>query len=131
MIDLGPLEMQVLGLLDGAEPQSVADLRARVGKKLAYTTVMTVLARLHKKGLVVRVKDGPRFLYSAGARAPKVKGGIMSRVRQALFPDAGGSRERPLLALLEEEPLTQGELRELREAIDRRLANASAKTKAK
>jgi predicted transcriptional regulator len=130
MIDLGPLEMQVLGLLDGAEPQSVADLRARVGKKLAYTTVMTVLARLHKKGLVVRVKDGPRFLYSPGARAPKVKGGIMSRVRQALFPDAtGNQRERPLLALVEEEPLTDGELRELREAIDRRLANAKAKSK--
>ena len=57
MVELGPLEMRILGFLDGAEPQSVADLRARLGNELAYTTVMTVLSRLHDKGLVVRVKE--------------------------------------------------------------------------
>ena len=118
MVELGPLEMRVLGLLDGADPQSVADLRARLGSKLAYTTVMTVLSRLHEKGLVVRVKDGNRYLYSPAARAPKVKDGILGRVRRALFP---GEEARPLAALLEEEELSQSELRALRDVIDRRL----------
>lgn len=117
-MDLGPLEMRVLGLLDAGEPQSVGDLRARLGGKLAYTTVMTVVTRLHKKGVVVRVKDGNRFLYSPASRAPKVKGGILSRIRRALFP---GGDARPLVALLEEEELSAEDLRALREVIDRKL----------
>jgi len=118
MVDLGPLEMRVLGLLDGSDPQSVADLRARLGNELAYTTVMTVLSRLHDKGLVVRVKDGQRFLYSPASRAPKVKGGILARVRRALFPNGD---VRPLLALVEQEDLSPEDLRALREVIDRKL----------
>jgi predicted transcriptional regulator len=121
MVDVGPLEMRVLGLLDGREPQSVADLRARLGGEHAYTTVMTVLTRLHKKGLVAREKDGARFLYSPASKAPKLKGGILARVRRALFPDGDA---RPLLALLEEEQLSQDDLRALREVIDRRLETA-------
>lgn len=117
-MELGPLEMRVLGLLDGQKPQSVAELRTKLGGQHAYTTVMTVLSRLHDKGLVAREKDGARFLYSPASRAPKVKGGIMARVRKALFPDGDA---RPLLALLEEEELSKDDLRALREVIDRRL----------
>lgn len=124
MVDLGPLEMRVLGLLDGSEPLSVADLRARLGNKLAYTTVMTVLSRLHDKGLVSRVKEGNRFLYLPASRAPKVKGGIFSRVRRALFP---GGDARPLLALLEEEELSADDLKALRDVIDRKLRGGKAK----
>ena len=123
MVDLGPLEMSVLGLLGGHEPQSVAELRARLDRKLAYTTVMTVLARLHKKGVVVRVKDGNRYRYAQAMRAPEVKSGILSRVRRALFP---GGDARPLLALLEEEELSREDLRALRAVIDRRLEGRMA-----
>ncbi len=117
-MDLGPLEMRILGLLDGSEPQSVSDLRSRLGNKLAYTTVMTVLSRLHEKGVVVRTKNGNRFLYSPASRAPKVKGGIFNRVRRSLFPDGDA---RPLLALIEEEELSRDDLRALRKLIDRKL----------
>ncbi len=122
--ELGPLEMEVLGLFDAGSPASVAELRGRLKKKLAYTTVMTVVARLHAKGLLVREKEGPRFLYSPAARAPAVKGGIFARMRRALFPDGD---VRPLVALVEEEDaLSDGELRELRAAIDRRLREGGA-----
>ena len=118
MVELGPLEMRVLGLLDGTEPHSVADLRSQLGTSLAYTTVMTVLSRLHKKGLVVRRKEGHRFLYWSAPWAPKVKGGIFDRMRRALFPNG---EARPLIALLEQEDLSQEDLRALRDVIDRRL----------
>ena len=48
-MDLGPLEMRVLGLLSPGEAASVAQVRGRLeveGHGLAYTTVMTVLTRL-------------------------------------------------------------------------------------
>jgi predicted transcriptional regulator len=118
---LGPLEMRVLGLLDGAEPvpvQAIQQELERGGHDLAYTTVMTVLARLHDKGLVVRTKEGRRYLYRLGKRAPAVTQGILARVQRALFP---GDRTRPILALLEDDALSADELRALRRKIDERL----------
>jgi len=115
---LGPLEMQVLGLLDGVEPMAVATLRDRLaaaGHDLAYTTVMTVLVRLHKKGLVQRKKDGARYLYARSGRAASVSAGLLTRVRRALFQ---GDRTAPIAALLEDESLSVDELRGLRRMID-------------
>jgi predicted transcriptional regulator len=117
-MDLGPLEMEVLGLLDREHPRSVSELRARLGKKLAYTTVMTVLNRLHQKGVVVRSKDGNRYLYAPAARAGSVADGIFSRMRRALFHS---DKARPILALLEDEDLSDEDLRALKSAINRRM----------
>src|SRR4029079_3616436 len=115
---VGPLEMRVLGLLGGAEPTSVLDIQsalARSGHALAYTTVMTVLGRLHDKGLVLRTRDGRRYLYRLAKRAPAVTHGIVSRIQRALFP---GDRARPILALLEDDALSEKDLRALRRKID-------------
>ena len=51
--------MEVLGLVDKAGPTDVAGIQtllARKGSALAYTTVMTVLSRLHEKGALAREK---------------------------------------------------------------------------
>ena len=118
---LGPLEMRVLSLLRGGEPLPVGALRdalAQEGSELAYTTVMTVLSRLHKKGLLKRKREGNRYLYSPAASAPRVLGGILTRVRKAL---SASDRAAPLLTLLEHEEFSADELRALRRAIDEKL----------
>lgn len=33
-------------------------------REIAYTTVMTTVARLYEKGFLTRVRDGKRYLYS-------------------------------------------------------------------
>lgn len=112
--------MRVLGLL-GSEPASVQEIQsalARSGHDLAYTTVMTVLGRLHEKGLVARAKEGRRYLYRLGRRAPSVSRGIVARIQRALFPS---DRTRPILALLEDDTLSDEDLRALRRKIDERL----------
>ncbi len=45
---------------------AVSDVLAVLEKQreIAYTTVMTTVARLHEKGLLIREKDGRRYLYS-------------------------------------------------------------------
>lgn len=119
--ELGPLEMRVLGLLDGAGAspvQAIQELLRRSGSDLAYTTVMTVLVRLHEKGLVVRTKEGRRYLYSLGRRAPSVTQGIVARIQKTLFQR---DRTRPILALLDDEELSEEELLALRRKIDDRL----------
>lgn len=55
-------------LLWGSDvPQSVADVQAELGKErtLAYTTVMTVLDRLAKKGLARRERVDRAWQYEA------------------------------------------------------------------
>ncbi len=61
---LGPLEVQVMEILWGAGERSVRDVVERLDRKLAYTTVMTTLDRLFKKGLLDRQKSERAFLYS-------------------------------------------------------------------
>lgn len=65
---LGELEAAVLGVLwSQAGALSVRDVLQKIRRKpaLAYTTVLTVLDRLHAKGLVVREKQGKAFHYAA------------------------------------------------------------------
>jgi predicted transcriptional regulator len=59
----GALEIRVLEALwasDGA--QSVRDLQPRFSG-IAYTTLMTTLDRLHRKGVLSREKSGRAFVY--------------------------------------------------------------------
>lgn len=62
----GELEQHILEVLWAAsDPMSVADVQGAVNveKSLAYTTVMTVLDRLAKKGLVTRELVGRAWRY--------------------------------------------------------------------
>jgi len=64
----GGLEREVLAVLVAAgEALTPAQVRAALGGEQAYTTVMTVLSRLHDKGLVSREKSGRAYAYTAVA----------------------------------------------------------------
>jgi predicted transcriptional regulator len=60
---LGPLEIRVMEVLWAAGESSVRDVVDKLDRKLAYTTVMTTLDRLFKKGLLARQKTDRAFLY--------------------------------------------------------------------
>jgi predicted transcriptional regulator len=63
----GMLEDEVLAVLWAKQaPLSPADVQAELGGTLAYTTVMTTLARLERKGLATRRRQGRGFLYAPG-----------------------------------------------------------------
>ncbi|MGP3690388.1 BlaI/MecI/CopY family transcriptional regulator [Streptomyces sp. IBSNAI002] len=58
----GELESQVLAVLGRApRPVNAAWVQERLPGDLAYTTVMTILTRLHAKGAVVRERAGRSF----------------------------------------------------------------------
>jgi predicted transcriptional regulator len=61
---LGPLEMQVMNVVWSVGRCSVRDVVERLNSRLAYTTVMTTLDRLFKKGFLEREKSERAFLYS-------------------------------------------------------------------
>jgi predicted transcriptional regulator len=120
--------MEVLGVLNGAQDQSVSDIQAALkvnGHDLAYTTVMTVLVRLFKKKLVSRHKNGRQYLYNVAKQKHSSPATIFERVKTSLF---GSERLRPILGLLEsEDGLTREELEELKKVVDGQLKKRGSK----
>ncbi len=61
---LGHRECQVLEIVWADGNATVEQVSRRLPIRLAYTTVMTTLDRLFKKGLLTRVKSDRAFIYS-------------------------------------------------------------------
>ena len=61
---LGHLEECVMEILWSGGESNVRDVAEKLARPLAYTTVMTTLDRLYKKGLLARRKEERAFLYA-------------------------------------------------------------------
>ena len=88
-------------------------------REIAYTTVMTTLARLHEKGVLERSRDGKRYLYSARFSREEFLQSTARDVLRGLSSDAKG---RGAIALLVETVSSADEdvLNELERMIRRR-----------
>ena len=84
----GALESEVLAILRGAGgPLSPGEVRQRLGQmagerrdELSYSTVVTIVSRLHAKGLLARQRAGRGFIYAPVDEASLAAG----RMSQAL-----------------------------------------------
>jgi predicted transcriptional regulator len=92
---LGPLERKVMVRLWAAGPSTVAEVVAVLNEgsatPLAYTTVMTILARLFEKGFVGRAKDGRGFRYTAAADESELEAAAAKRDVRQLIERYGSS----------------------------------------
>jgi len=87
---LGPLEQQLLEELWRRKSATVRELIDDGEIKLAYTTVMTTLDRLYKKGLLNRVADGRAFRYSPlHSREQLEKAAAREAIRELLSSSTG------------------------------------------
>jgi predicted transcriptional regulator len=95
---LPPLELLCLKALWMLGEGNVKDVRQIVGqaRPLAYTTIMTVLDRLVRKGKIARRKVGRAFVYS-----PQASRDVMRRaaIRELLEGFFDGSEEQLLIFL--------------------------------
>ena len=77
----GELEAAVLRVLQrGGCPLSPGEVRERIGGDLAYTTVVTILSRLHAKDVLDRRKSGRAYRYMPVADEPGLAARRMTRV---------------------------------------------------
>jgi predicted transcriptional regulator len=75
---LGDLEREVMTQLwDAGEPLTVRQVHERVRRDLAYTTVMTVLDRLAKKGVVLQEKVDRAYRYAPAQTREEMTAGLM------------------------------------------------------
>jgi predicted transcriptional regulator len=113
---LGHLEREVLERLWAAGSEaSVRQVHEAFGEAVAYTTVLTTLDRLYRKGLTERRREGRAFLYRARVSRDELQQGVASDVIDSLlggdnatarpvistFVDAVGQRDATLLDELE------------------------------
>ncbi len=112
---LGRLEASLMEILWARGECSVRHVFESIDRRLAYTTVMTTLERLFKKGLLERRKSGRAFLYTPGLtrmeweqrRAGDLISAFLSGpdpsrdVLVSCLLDAVGQYDEPLLGELE------------------------------
>jgi predicted transcriptional regulator len=105
---LGRLELAVMEVVWRGGEGCVRDVQAALARPAAYTTIMTTLDRLYKKGFVTRRRDGRAFVYSAATMTAGLLKGLLADDASAARPclsnlvDAMGERDNQLLDELEQ-----------------------------
>lgn len=95
----GALELRVLEALWRRGAATVRDLRADF-PAAAYTTLMTTMERLHKKGVLDREKIGRAFVYRPVSSRQDLESGLVTRAIQPLL---SGESAHPVLSCFVDE----------------------------
>jgi predicted transcriptional regulator len=86
---LGPLEARVMRALMDGGPGNVSDVARRLRPELAYTTVMTELAMLHRMGLADRQKEGRGYRYEARMKPGQLREAMAAELVTQIREDFG------------------------------------------
>lgn len=110
------LEMQVLSVLWEVGPLSARAVLEKMPdqKPRAYTTILSVLQVMEKKGLVTHETDGNRHVFAARAKQQTVVGSMLKSMVKNIF---GGSASTAMQHLLETTPINQDEIRQMRQIL--------------
>jgi len=114
---LGETEMEVLHHVWDLERATVAEVHDRISceRKVAYTTVMTVMRKLAGKGFLELDPSGPSYLYSAARSPDEVRGSLVDDLVEKVFR---GSPSALVQALVRQEDLPEAERAEIKRLID-------------
>jgi BlaI family transcriptional regulator, penicillinase repressor len=110
------LELQVLSVLWEKGPATVHDLLAAMpdGKKRAYTTLLSVVQVMEKKGLVAHDRRGTAHVFYARAKRQQVLTPLLRNLTDHVF---GGRPSSVLQFLLRDERVSPAELSEIRKLV--------------
>lgn len=117
LTDLQLAVMKALWLRGEGTVAEIQAVMANAGTVLAPTTVATLLQRLSKQGWVKHRRNGQKFVYRAKVNQKQAAEGVLRRVLGSFF---GGKVSALTAQLLESEPLSQEDLKEMRRLIKRK-----------
>ena len=105
---LGETEMEVLRHVWTLRRCTVREVHAAINadRALAYTTVMTVMKNLAKKGYLSHEKDGAAYVYTPARSAETVRRSLLAGFVDTVF---GGSPSAFVNALADPETLTDAD----------------------
>jgi len=92
LLDLAPLELDCLNILWPMGEGTVREIRDALAPRRprAYTTIMTIMDRLARKGIVERRKNGRAYIYKPNLTAEDARAHALAQVIDSFF---GGSKE--------------------------------------
>src|ERR1043165_4848691 len=100
-LTLGKLERAVMEEAWARGRVCAGDVFRAFGESMAYTTLMTTLDRLFKKGLLEREKEGRAYFYTPRVTREEFERGVAEDVLGGLLEESAGGAE-PLLACIVE-----------------------------
>ncbi len=115
---LGESEMEILHIVWSKQKVSVAEVHEEILKtrKVAYTTVMTIMKKLADKGYLTFIKDGVTYIYSPAQPESEVKHGLLKQIVNKVFK---GSPLEMVQSLVDNEELSQEERLKIEEIISK------------
>lgn len=129
-VALGNLEREVMEVVWQGGDGTVKDVQSQLARAAAYTTVMTTLDRLFKKGYVNRERVGRAFVYRAIRSREQTEAALASGMMSGLF---SGNSAMPILSNLVDAVGNQDDGADLLDALEhmvrekrRRLEDAGA-----
>jgi predicted transcriptional regulator len=98
VLDLAPLELDCMNTLWPMGEATVREIRDRLAERRAraYTTIMTIMDRLARKGVVERRKTGRAYVYRPRLSAEEARAQALAQVLDGFF---AGSKEALLAQL--------------------------------
>jgi predicted transcriptional regulator len=98
LLDLAPLELDCMNMLWPIGQGTVREIRDRLAARRprAYTTIMTIMDRLSRKGVVERVKSGRAYVYRPLLTEEDARAQALGQVLENFFR---GSKEALLAQL--------------------------------
>ena len=111
------LEMKVLALLWEHGPSTVREVLAALadGKTRAYTTILTVMQGMEKKGLVSHTLTGLAHVYRPEVTRDEVVRPFMKTLLQNMF---SGDPAQAVQALIGSSDVDEEQLREIRKVLN-------------
>lgn len=115
---LGETEMEVLHHVWALGEASVAEVRDRIleNRKVAYTTIMTVMKNLADKQYLKYKKVGMAYIYSPLKQPDDVRFNLVNRLVDKVFH---GSAKDLVHALVKHENISDAERKEIKKMIDK------------
>ena len=115
-------QLTVMQVLWSRDEASVADVqRAMTGRRLALTTVATMLVRLEQRGLVSHRAEGRQYIYRSRVSPADVRETVTRELLRNLFD---GDVTAFVTQLLDSRKLTREEVADLQRLVRNKLPGA-------
>ncbi len=117
----GELEEKVMEIIwnkGNATVKEVNEQLTRSGEKYAYTTIMTILDRLYKKGILDRKKEGKGYRYFPKISKEEFEEMVTEKVISDIVKANPSTAVAAFSGIIEE--LSEEELKKLKEMIDKK-----------
>ncbi len=121
------LELQILSLLWRSGPMTVRQVMENLPdkRKRAYTSVLSVIQVMEKKGFLTHTGEGNTHIYKPVLSRTKTLGQHMQRLVTQVF---GGSPAQAIQQLLDESDVSPDEIDQIKKLLDEHKSKPAKKT---